>query len=93
MRRNLASMSLLLFGFSVLVWLMLTVFESALVGISPMAERLITFVLLAVPAAVGAVLGLMSLARKQGHIWLAVAGTALNTLFALFILILILFAG
>jgi len=93
MKRNLAAMSLLLFGLSVLLWLMLTIFESTLVGISPMAERLITFVLLALPAVVGAVLGVMSLTRKQGQTWLAVTGTTLNTLFALFILILILFAG
>jgi hypothetical protein len=86
-------MSLLLFGLSVLVWLMLTVFESALVGMSPMAERLVTFVLLALPALVGAVLGVMSLERKEGQTWLAVAGITLNTLFALFIFMIILFAG
>jgi hypothetical protein len=60
---------------------------------STTAERLITFLLLVLPAGAGAMLGVLSLIRRQGPLWLAWAGVALNGLFALFHVMIILFAG
>ena len=93
MKRSLALGALLLFGLSIVLFVMLTFFESTLVGLSLQTERAITFLLLVVPAAVGVGLGSLSLARKEGRVWLAVAGIFLNALFALFHIILLLFAG
>jgi len=93
MKMSLAGGSLLLFGLSVILLLALTLFESALTGLSIGTERIITFLLLVLPAGVGAVLGAASLTRKQGRAWLAITGILLNTLFALFHFIIILFAG
>ena len=93
MKRSLASLSLFLFGLSVVFLVLSTLFESALVGISTTAERIITFSLLVLPAVIGAVLGALSLAQKEASSWLAITGIVLNTLFALFHLMIILFAG
>jgi hypothetical protein len=93
MKLNLRSGSLLLFGLSVVLWIVLTLFESALVGISLMTERVITFLALVLPAALGAALGMLSLVRRDRRIWLAVAGVMLNGLFALFHLLILAFAG
>jgi hypothetical protein len=93
MKRNLAGMSLLLFGISVLLLIGLTLSEAELLGMSARAERLMTFGLLVLPAGIGAGLGVMSLMRREGRTWLAAAGILLNTLFALFHLMVILFAG
>jgi hypothetical protein len=60
---------------------------------SPPTERAITFLLMVVPAIAGVLLGGMSLARKESRTWLAVAGIVLNALFALFHIMLLLFAG
>jgi len=93
MKHNLAAISLLLFGISVLLLIGLTLSEAELLGLSAGAERLITFLLLILPAGAGAMLGVMSLMRGEGRNWLAAAGILLNTLFALFHLMIILFAG
>ena len=93
MKRNLASGSLLLFGLSILLLGTLTAFEPALRGMSLPAERLVTFLLLVLPAGVGLVLGLLSLFRKEGRTWLAIAGILLNGLFGLFHSLILLFAG
>jgi hypothetical protein len=93
MKQSLAGVSLVLFGVSVVFLLVWTLFESRLVGMSTSAERIITFALLVLPAGVGAVIGLMSLMQKEGQRWLAVAGILLNTLFALFHTLIVLFAG
>lgn len=93
MKRNLLRGSFILFGLSILLWLAITIFESSLVGISFATERLITFLLLVLPAAIGAVLGTMSLVRKEGRAGLAITAILLNVLFALFNLMIILFAG
>jgi len=92
-KRSLATVSLIIFGLSVLFLLVWTMSESALVGMSVIAERVVTFALLVLPAAVGAVLGVMSLLRKEGQKGLAITGILLNTLFAAFHLLLVLFAG
>ncbi len=93
MKPRLAGISLLLFVISVILWLSLTVFESALVGMSPDAERILILLFLVVPPGAGAVFGVMSLMRKEGGTWLAVAGILLNGLFALFHTMIVLFAG
>ena len=93
MKRSLAMVSLLLFGLSILFLVAWTVSESAFVGLSAIAERIITFALLVLPAGIGAVLGLMSLRQWEGKAGLAITGIVLNTLFALFHLMILLFAG
>lgn len=93
MKLDLAGKSLLLLGVSVVFLIALTLFESALAGVSLNGERAITFLLLVLPAVVGVLYGVMSLIRKEGKVWLAVVGALLNALFALFHLAIILFAG
>lgn len=93
MQPDYARTSLLLFGVSILLLIGLTVFEAALMNTSPALERLITFFALVLPAGVGAVFGGLSLARREGKTWLALAGLILNALFALFHLAIVLFAG
>lgn len=93
MKLNLAGRSLFLFGLSIVLLIAFTLFESALVGMSLGMERLITFLLLVLPAGAGSVLGLMSLVRKEGQVWLAITGVVLNSLFTFFHLMIVLFAG
>jgi hypothetical protein len=92
-KRSLAAASVLLLALSILLLILLTIFESTLSGVSAGAERALTFLLLVLPAAVGTVLGILSLRRREGHVWLAGLGAALNSLFALFHLLLLAFAG
>lgn len=93
MRRSLAWISLVMFGLSLVLLVAWTASESAFIGMSAAAERMVTFAMLVLPAGVGAVLGLMSLVYREGQNRLAISGMILNTLFALFHLILVLFAG
>jgi hypothetical protein len=93
MKLSLAVGSLILFGLAVILLIMLTLFESALLGMSPEAERITSLLGLILPAAIGVVLGVMSLARREGRTGLAILGIVLNTFFALFHLMIILFAG
>ena len=93
MKPGFAGKSMLLFGVSVVLLLLMTLFESALTGMSTGAERLVTFLLLVLPAGTGAVLGVLSLVRQEGRQWLAWTGVMLNGLFALFHLMVVLFAG
>ena len=85
--------SLLLFGLSIIFWVALTLFESALIGMSDTVERLISLLLLVLTPAIGAVLGLMGLQRKERRAWLAFIGVVLNTFFGLFHLLVLGFAG
>lgn len=93
MKINLAATSLLLFGLSMIFWVALTLFESMLVGLPAQAERVITFLLLVLPAGIGTTFGVLSLMRKEGRAWMAGTGILLNALFALFHSMIILFAG
>ena len=93
MKPGFAGNSMLLFGVSVVLLLLMTSLESALTGMSTGAERLVTFLLLVLPAGTGAVLGVLSLVRREGRQWLAWTGVMLNGLFALFHLMVVLFAG
>lgn len=93
MKIDLAGKSLILFGVSFLVMLGLTLFESALIGTSLGIQRLITLVAIVLPAGAGAVLGVLSLVRREGRAWLAATAILLNAAFALFFLAIVLFAG
>jgi hypothetical protein len=93
MKLRLSSASLFLFGLSIVLWILLTSFESALVGMSLMMERGITILTLVLPAALGAVLAIISLLRRDGHARWAVAGILLNGFLALFHLMVLAFAG
>ena len=93
MRRSLAGGSMVLFGLSVLLLITLTAFEAALLSLSPVVERVITFLLLVVPAGIGAVFGALSLGRPERPRWMGIAGLVLNAWFSLFHLMIILFAG
>ena len=93
MKLNLAATSMLLFVLSVILWLALTGFESALVGMSLGAQRVITLLFLVLPPGIGAVLGLLSFMRKEGRPWLATISIILNALFACFHALIVLFAG
>ena len=93
MKLTYATGSLLLFVLSVILLVMLTASEATLVGMPVQSERITTFFLLVLPATVGAALGLTSLAREEGQRWQAIAGTILNSLFAGFHLLIVLFAG
>lgn len=68
-------------------------FESALIGMTIGAERLLAFLLLVIPAATGAVLAAVSLKRREGSAWGPVTLLTLNALFALFHVVVVLFAG
>jgi hypothetical protein len=92
-KQSLAIGSLILFGTSVIFLIAWTVFESMLAGMSTIAERIVTFALLVLPAGIGAVLGAMSLLHNKERRWLAITGILLNTLFALFHLMIVVFAG
>lgn len=85
--------SLVLFLLSLVFLGGMTLFESSLLGMSIAAERWLTFLLLVLPAATGAVLAAVSLNRREGPAWRAVTLLALNALFALFHLMVVLFAG
>lgn len=84
---------MILFGVSVLLLLVWTASESAFIGMSAVVERIVTFVMLVLPAGLGAVFGVMSLVRKEGQKGLAITGILLNALFAVFHLLIVLFAG
>jgi len=90
---RLAVVSLVMFGLSVLFLFVWTMLESVFTGASTIAERIVTFALLVLPAGLGAVLGVMSLMRREGQNGLAITGILLNTLFAVFHLLIVLFAG
>ena len=93
MKLSLGAKSIALFGLSILFLLLLTVFESSLAGLSLTAEKVISALLLVLPAVIGVVFGILSIIRKEPRPWLAILGILLNTLFALFFIFLLFFAG
>lgn len=93
MRLNLSGKSLLLFCISIVFLILFTLFESVLAGVSITVEQITIFLFLVLPATVGVVFGVMSLIRKEGRaLWVLII-TLLNTLFALFYVAVIIFAG
>jgi hypothetical protein len=93
MKLKLGVISLVLFLLSVLFLILMTVFESTLTDFSLTGERILGLVLLVVPAVIGVVCGLLSIARKESRIWVGILGILLNGLFALFHLFVLSFAG
>ena len=93
MKSSFGTKSIIFFLVSVLFLILLTLFESSLVGLSLMAERTISLLLLVLPAMTGIVFGILSLTRKEPRRWIGILGILLNTLFALFHLFLLSFAG
>jgi hypothetical protein len=93
MKLSLGAKSITLFVLSVLFLIILTFFESSLAGMSLTAERVTSVVILVVPGVVGAILGVLSIVRKEPRLWMAIFGIVLNMLFALFNIFVISFAG
>ena len=93
MKLSLSMKSVVSFLVAVLFLVLLTLFESSLTGLSLTTERILSFLLLVVPAVIGTIFGVSSLVQKEPHPWLGILGILLNGLFALFHLFLLSFAG
>jgi len=93
MNLNLGVKSILLFVLSIVFLVLLTLFETALVGLTITTERIISLLLLVLPGLVGVVYGVLGIVRKESRVWVAYLGVVLNALFALFQLLVISFAG
>jgi hypothetical protein len=93
MNLGLGARSLLLFVLSILILVSLTLFESLLTVVSTSVERLAGFLLLVLPGMIGIALGVLGVIKKESKVWIAYLGILLNTLFALFHLLVISFAG
>ena len=84
MKPNHLQASWLLLGASILLLAAWTLLEARLTGMSPAAERVVTFLLLVLPPAAGAFLAGWSLVRREGRTGLAIAAMIFNLAFALF---------
>jgi hypothetical protein len=93
MKSSLGAKSIFFFLLSVLFLVLLTLFETSLAGLSLTVERILSWLLLVLPAVIGVVFGVLSMARKEAKPWIAILGILLNALFALFHLFLLTFAG
>jgi len=93
MKLGLGTKSMSLFGLSVVLLFLLTLFETTLSGFSTSTERLISVVLLVLPGILGIVFGVIGVLQKETKVWIAYLGVLLNGLFALFQLFVISFAG
>jgi hypothetical protein len=91
--KNLGAKSLALFGLSLLFLFLLTLFESLLLNLSTTAERILSFLLLVLPAVIGVVLGVLGVRARENRLWMSVLGILLNALFALFHVFVLSFAG
>ncbi len=93
MKRSLGAKSLALFGLSLLFLVLLTLFESVLLNLSITGERILTALLLILPAVIGVILGILGILRKESRPWMSILGILLNVLFVLFFVFLLSFAG
>jgi len=93
MNLSLGVKSILLFVLSIVFLVLLTLFETALVGLTITTERIISLLLLVLPGLIGVVYGVLGIVRKESRVWVAYIGVVLNALFALFQLLVISFAG
>ncbi len=93
MKMSLGAKSLAVFAVSVLFLILLTLFESSLRGLSITGERILSVLLLVVPALIGVVFGVLGILRKESGLWMSALGILLNALFALFHIFVISFAG
>lgn len=72
---------------------LLTLFEPVFLGMPAAMEKTVSALLLVLPPVIGVILAGMSLIRRQGKVWMAVAGILLNSVFAIFHLFVLSFAG
>ena len=93
MRLNFSVLSMTMVLLSVTFLVALTLFESSLISISSVSERIMGFLLLVLPGIIGIVFGVTGIVRKESKIWIAWLGILLNILFALFHTLVLLFAG
>lgn len=93
MKLTYAVRSLLILIVSIAFLIILTLADRALAGTSIGMQRLITVILLVLAPLFGSMLAVLGLIRKDGKAWLAVICLIANTLFALFHLALVFFAG
>ncbi|HXQ33402.1 MAG TPA: hypothetical protein VN843_05220 [Anaerolineales bacterium] len=93
MKLSFGAKSLVFFALSVLFLVLITLFESALTGMSLTAERLISALLLVVPGVIGIVFGVLSMLRNEPRVWVAILGVIFNSLFVLFQTAVLFFAG
>jgi hypothetical protein len=93
MKLSLGMKSMLLFVLSIVFLILLTLFETSLVGLAMTTERIISLLLLVLPGVIGVVYGALGIVRKESKTWIAYLGILLNALFALFQLFVISFAG
>ena len=91
--KNLGAKSLALFGLSLLFLILLTLFESLLLNLSITEERILSFLVLVLPAVLGVVLGVLGVRARENRLWMSVLGIILNALFALFHFFVLSFAG
>jgi hypothetical protein len=90
---NLGAKSLALFAISVFLLILLTLFESLLLNVSITGERILSFLLLVLPALIGVVLGVLGIRGREDKSWMSVLGIVLNALFVIFHLVVLSFAG
>ena len=93
MNLNFGMRSIVSFAASVLFLVLLTLFEPSLINVSLRTERMISFLLLVLPGVIGIVFGVLGIVRKESKRWIAYMGSLLNSLFALFHLFVLSFAG
>jgi hypothetical protein len=93
MKLSLSAKSIVSLLLAVLFLILLTLFESSLTGLSMTAERILSFLLLVVPAVIGVIYGVLSVLHKEPRPWVGILGILLNGLFGLFHLFLLSFAG
>lgn len=93
MKSSFAYRSIAFFIISLGLLALLTVFEASLINLSTAAERIVSALLLVLPAVIGVLMGILSLSHKEAKRRLAVLGIALNSIFALFHVLVLSFAG
>jgi len=93
MRLSLSAKSLVLFVISLLLLVLLTLFESSLTDLSPAVERIISVLFFVLPGVIGVVFAVMSILRNETRRWMAYLGILLNALFALFHIFVLSFSG
>ena len=93
MKWSFGAKSMIFFLLAVSFLILMTLFEASLANLSLRAEKIISLLLLVLPAVVGMVFGILSVTRKEPRSWLGILGTVLNALFALFHIFLLSFAG
>ena len=93
MRLSLSAKSLVLFVISLLLLVLLTLFESSLTDLSPAVERIISVLFFVLPGVIGVVFAVISILRNETRRWMAYLGILLNALFALFHIFVLSFSG